>query len=202
MSRFFRVLEDVGQWEWGGGGAGSSCSAAAAAGWHGRHACYSAGQSPPPPTLRRLVDPNCLGGTMSLFFVYFWNFTVHTVPYIHSIIFIQYIHSSPFAEVRYGTVPLHFLIAGQLSGKNLSRVPSRESNSGLPYSKPTHYVGTYWVSAAPYPNCLQCVSGSSFLSQFGPDPRSHTNAHPDLDPGQLLKPQKVEFLHEKYILNR
>ncbi len=54
--------------------------------------------------------------------------------HIHSITFIQYIHPSPFAEV-----PLHLLIAGHLSGKNLLGVPSRESNSGLPYSKPTHF---------------------------------------------------------------
>jgi hypothetical protein len=58
--------------------------------------------------------------------------------YIHSITFIQYIHPSPFAEV-----PLHLLIATQLSGKNLLGVPSRESNSGLPCSKPTHYQLSY-----------------------------------------------------------
>jgi hypothetical protein len=58
--------------------------------------------------------------------------------YNHSITFIQYIHPSPFAEVH-----LHLLIAGQLSGKNLLGVPSRESNSGLPYSKPTHYQLSY-----------------------------------------------------------
>jgi hypothetical protein len=39
-------------------------------------------------------------------------------------------HPSSFAEV-----PLHPLIVGQLSGKNLTRMPSRESNSGLPYSQ-------------------------------------------------------------------
>jgi hypothetical protein len=42
---------------------------------------------------------------------------------IHPITFIQYIHPSSFAEV-----PLHFLIAGHLSGKHLSGVPCRESN--------------------------------------------------------------------------
>ncbi len=50
--------------------------------------------------------------------------------YNHSITFIQNIHPSPFAED-----PLHLLIAGQLSGKNLPGVPSQDLNSGLPYSK-------------------------------------------------------------------
>ncbi len=54
--------------------------------------------------------------------------------YIHTITFIQYIHPSPFVEA-----PLHFFIASMLSGKHLPVVPSRESNSGLPYSKPTRY---------------------------------------------------------------
>ncbi len=54
--------------------------------------------------------------------------------YIHSITFIQYIHPSSFAEV-----PLHLLLDGQLSGKNLPGVTSQESNSGLSYSKPTQY---------------------------------------------------------------
>ncbi len=65
---------------------------------------------------------------------------------IHSITFIQHILPSPFAEV-----PLHHLIACQLSGKNLPVVASRESNSGLPYSKPTYYQLSYsapWLSYA------------------------------------------------------
>ena len=45
-----------------------------------------------------------------------------------------HIHPLPFAEV-----PLHLLIACKFSGKNLSRVPIQESNSGLPYSKPANY---------------------------------------------------------------
>jgi hypothetical protein len=65
--------------------------------------------------------------------------TVHTVPYIYSITFIQYIHPSPFAEV-----PVHFLIAGQLIGKNLPRVPSRESSSGLPYFIYLYCGTSYW----------------------------------------------------------
>jgi hypothetical protein len=50
----------------------------------------------------------------------------------HSFIQSQYIHPSPFAEAS-----LHILIACVLSGENFPVVPSRESNSGLPYSKPT-----------------------------------------------------------------
>jgi hypothetical protein len=34
-----------------------------------------------------------------------------------------------------------------------------------------------------------------------PNPGSQTNADPNPDLGQTLKSQKVEFLHEKYILN-
>jgi hypothetical protein len=68
-------------------------------------------------------------------FVYF---DIYISQYIHSITFIQYIHPSPFAEV-----PLHLLIAGLLSGKNLPWVPSPELNSRLPYSKSTHYQLSY-----------------------------------------------------------
>jgi hypothetical protein len=46
--------------------------------------------------------------------------------YIYYITFIQYIHPSPYAEV-----PLHLRVAGQLSGKNLPGLSSRESNSGM-----------------------------------------------------------------------
>ncbi len=70
-------------------------------------------------------------------FVYFSYF----ITYLHSITFIQYIYPSPFAEAS-----LHFFIACML-GKHLPVVPSRESNSGLPYSKPTRYQLSH---AAPY----------------------------------------------------
>jgi hypothetical protein len=63
-------------------------------------------------------------------FVYFSYF----ITYIHSITFIQYIYPTSFAEAS-----LHLFIACKLSGKNLPVVSSRESNSGLPYSKPTYY---------------------------------------------------------------
>jgi hypothetical protein len=59
-------------------------------------------------------------------FCLFWFYNIHT--FIQS----QYIHPSSFAEAS-----LHFLIACVLSGENFPVVPSRESNSGLPYSKPT-----------------------------------------------------------------
>jgi hypothetical protein len=53
--------------------------------------------------------------------------------------FITYIHSfnhNIFIH-RHSLRPLQFFIACLLSGKDLPVVPSRESNSGLPYSKPT-----------------------------------------------------------------
>jgi hypothetical protein len=63
---------------------------------------------------------------------------IFSSTYIQSITFILYIHPSPFAEVSH-----HLLIAGRLSGKNLPGVPSRQSNSGLTYSKPTHHHLSY-----------------------------------------------------------
>ncbi len=69
---------------------------------------------------------------MPLFLFLFFIFLRHT--YNHSITFVQYIYPSPFAEAS-----LHFFIACTLSGDDLPVVPSRESNSGLPYSKPTRY---------------------------------------------------------------
>jgi hypothetical protein len=86
------------------------------------------------------------------------------VTYIHSFTFLQYIHPSSFAEVS-----LHLLIAGQLSGKNLPGVPSRESNSGLPSSKPTHrqlsYVAPSW--ATPHPRELRRTL-KSYAAPFEP----------------------------------
>jgi hypothetical protein len=70
------------------------------------------------------------GHSFCLFFVFY---NIHT--FIHRITFILYIYPSPFAGAS-----LHFFIACELSGKNLPVVPSRESNSGLPYSKPTCFV--------------------------------------------------------------
>jgi hypothetical protein len=51
-------------------------------------------------------------GGMMPFFLFILYILAHA--FSPSIRFIQYIHPSPFAEV-----PLHLLIAGQLSGKNL-----------------------------------------------------------------------------------
>ncbi len=64
----------------------------------------------------------------------FCLFFIFCITYIHSITFIQYIYPSPFAGAS-----LHLLIACKLSGRNLLVVPSRESKSGLPYSKQTRY---------------------------------------------------------------
>jgi hypothetical protein len=54
---------------------------------------------------------------------------IKVLPFYH----VQYIHPSPFSEV-----PLHFLIAGQLSGKR---------NSGLLYSKPTELYVLWFVTS-------------------------------------------------------
>jgi hypothetical protein len=68
------------------------------------------------------------------------------ILYILTFIQSQFIHPSPFAEAS-----LHFFIACMLSGEDLPVVPSRESNSGLPYnySKPTRYQLSH---AAPLDN--------------------------------------------------
>jgi hypothetical protein len=79
-------------------------------------------------------------------FSYFYN--IHT--YTHSITFIQYIYPSPFAEAS-----LHFFIACLLSREHLPVVPSRESNSGLPYSKPTRYQLS---NAAPIFKAVPCTA--------------------------------------------
>ncbi len=42
----------------------------------------------------------------------------------------------------------------------------------------------------------------AFHLDVAPDPGNQTNADLDLDPGQTLSSQKVEFLHKKYTLCR
>ncbi len=61
----------------------------------------------------------------TLFVCLFFFFTIHT--FIHS-----FIHN-----IRSGPSP--YLHSCRLSGRNLHEVPNRDSNSGLPYSKPAHY---------------------------------------------------------------
>ncbi len=53
--------------------------------------------------------------------------------------FLTYILSSNHIHTIHSPRPLHLLIACKLSGTDLPVVPSRESNSGLPSSKPTRY---------------------------------------------------------------
>jgi hypothetical protein len=55
---------------------------------------------------------------------------------------LNHIYPSTFAGASF-----HLLIACQLSGKNLPVMPSRESNLGLTYSKPTRYQLSH---AAPF----------------------------------------------------
>ncbi len=63
------------------------------------------------------------------------------------IILLQYIQSFTH-NIRWGPSP--YLNSCRLSGRNLPGVPSRDSNSGLPYSKPAHYqlscAATYWAA--------------------------------------------------------
>ncbi len=99
-------------------------------------------------------------GGMILLFLFILIF--YSTWHIHSITFTQNFHSLPFAEV-----PLYLLIAGsgQLSGKNLGGVPSRELNSSL--WKPTHYQPTplphhYWYfTSFPFLSC--CFLSSPVL---------------------------------------
>jgi hypothetical protein len=57
------------------------------------------------------------------FLFIFHIYNIHSFNHIHSI--------------HFSVAILHLLIACKLSGKNLPVMLSRESNSGLPYSKPT-----------------------------------------------------------------
>jgi hypothetical protein len=62
--------------------------------------------------------------------------------FLHLFIFIQQIHSDTFIHhsfinIRWGPSP--YLHSCRLSGWNLHGVPSRDLNSGLPYSKPARY---------------------------------------------------------------
>jgi hypothetical protein len=60
----------------------------------------------------------------------------------------------PMKAMRYSTI-LSYLHSCRLSGRNLLGVPSRDSNSGLPYSKPARYQLSHaapwrWASANVY----------------------------------------------------
>ena len=63
---------------------------------------------------------------------------------------ITFIHPSSFAEACLLVSSSRFFAQQE---KNLHEVPSRESNSGLPYSKPTRYQLSH---AAPYDDITQC----------------------------------------------
>jgi hypothetical protein len=68
--------------------------------------------------------------TLFVYFSYFYD-----VPYIHSFYHIHTTHLS--VAIRRGLSP--FLHRFEAQWESLPVVPSRESNSGLPYSKPTLY---------------------------------------------------------------
>jgi hypothetical protein len=61
--------------------------------------------------------------------------------FLHIFIFLlQYIHSYNHSLITFAEALLHiFIAAGSVHGRNLPGVPSQDSNSGLPYSKPAHY---------------------------------------------------------------
>jgi hypothetical protein len=84
----------------------------------------------------------CHSFCLFLFFITF-------IQYNHPITYIQYI--------RRGLSPSPHRL--WLSGKDLPVVPSRESNSGLPSSKPTHYQLSH---AAPH-YFLDCYRYKCFL---------------------------------------
>jgi hypothetical protein len=92
-----------------------------------------------PAFLDQNTIPFILDLIILVLFIFFIFYNIHTFI---SITFMQYIYPSPFAEAS-----LHFFIACLLSGDDLPVVPSRESNSGLPYSKPTRFQLSH---AAPY----------------------------------------------------
>jgi hypothetical protein len=70
----------------------------------------------------------------SFYLLYLFQFHAFTIT------FIQYILSSPFAEA---SLHLYSLLKLLLRGINLPGVRSRETNSGLPYSRPAHYQLSY-----------------------------------------------------------
>ncbi len=87
-----------------------------------------------------------------LFLKVWWPYA--TLLYIF-IFLLQYIHSYNHSlnNIRWGPSP--FLHSCWLSGRNLPGVPSRDSNSGLPYSKPALYQLS---CAAPYAAVHFCCS--------------------------------------------
>jgi hypothetical protein len=67
-----------------------------------------------------------------------WQYATLFVLFLYFITFIQYNHPITFIQyIRRGLSPSPHRL--WLSGKDLPVVPSRESNSGLPSSKPTRY---------------------------------------------------------------
>jgi hypothetical protein len=78
--------------------------------------------------------------------------------YIYSITFIQYIHPSSFAEL-----PLHLLLAGQLSEKNLlvSRAGNRTRDCLTPSRRTTN-----WATPHPTEQCLIQLSYTAPLLSY------------------------------------
>ncbi len=83
---------------------------------------------------------------------------------------VTYIQSSNHIHTYIRRVLSHLLIAWQLSGTDLPVVPSRESNSGLPSSKPTRYQLSHAAPklshAAPQLSHAASIFTSSRISRF------------------------------------
>ncbi len=103
---------------------------------------------------------------MPLFFVYFF--------------FLHYIHSYYHSFITFAEGPSSYLHSCRLSGRNLHGVPSRDSNSGLPYSKSAHYLVThrYLLSHPPASTYVVTHRRLSLINLFSwptISPLSHTS---------------------------
>jgi hypothetical protein len=87
--------------------------------------------------------------------------------HIHTM--IQYIRPSPFASIS----SLHLCSVG----KNLPGVPSRDLNSGLPYSRPAHYQLSCAATVA------SVVNPEGFIPEAYPESRGRLGS---------LKPVEVK----------
>ena len=97
--------------------------------------------------------------SFSLFFIFS---NIHTI-----------IQSYPYNTLAEAS--LHLLITCKLSGTDLPVVPSRESNSGLPSSKPTRYQLCHILSS------LNCRKTSSSTTMDAMEKRKRCACHQKLN---------------------
>ncbi len=115
------------------------------------------------------------------------------MPFFRYIYFSISIHSfiQPFIHnIRWGPYP--YLHSYKLSGRNLTGVPKRDSNSGLPKNKPAYYHLSY---AAPFwatlhPTELRCTLSELRCTLSDPvlwtHPDQHQSDKPDPDPDRIF----------------